>query len=312
MLRDHACAGGETCALGDRRSIDAFIATHGIVADATDRVLWVSAGPHLSGRFVKVDLRTSFAPGGETVDRRAEPETRSAGSDAGRCGHEPCRRREACSGPRRSCWRPAPPWRADRSPTSSRASPRRARRSARSRGRSPRRGPSGSCPPTSARWARSCSCAPTACGGGSTLRTTSRSGSVRRGWRTAALTARAGCRRRARASRAALQDLHELLGGDLSRLGDRWSLTVLRDDASGAEIEALPLATDASATGARRGPAASLRARARPRAAHPGVACRGGARPHRDRFRRPGRQRSCRRIGDAPAGVSRTRLSSAP
>lgn len=48
----------------------------------------------------------------------------------------------------------------------------------------------------------------------------------------------------------ALQDLHELLGGDLSRLGDRWSLTVLRDDASGAEIEALPLATDASATGA--------------------------------------------------------------
>jgi hypothetical protein len=47
----------------------------------------------------------------------------------------------------------------------------------------------------------------------------------------------------------ALQDLHELLGGDPSRLGDRWSLRVLRDDASGAEIEALPLATDASAPG---------------------------------------------------------------
>ncbi len=44
----------------------------------------------------------------------------------------------------------------------------------------------------------------------------------------------------------ALQDLHALLGGDLSRLGDRWSLTVLRDDSSGAEIEALPLAPDAS------------------------------------------------------------------
>ncbi len=47
----------------------------------------------------------------------------------------------------------------------------------------------------------------------------------------------------------ALQDLHELLGGDPSRLGDRWSLTVLRDDASGVEIEALPLTTDASAPG---------------------------------------------------------------
>jgi hypothetical protein len=63
MLRDHECAGGESCALGDRRSIDAFIATHGIVADTTDRVLWVSAGPHLSGRFVKVDLREWPEPG---------------------------------------------------------------------------------------------------------------------------------------------------------------------------------------------------------------------------------------------------------
>jgi isopenicillin-N N-acyltransferase like protein len=61
MLRDHECAGGLACALGDRRSIDAFIATHGIVADATDRVLWVSAGPHLIGKFVKVDVRASMA-----------------------------------------------------------------------------------------------------------------------------------------------------------------------------------------------------------------------------------------------------------
>jgi hypothetical protein len=61
MLRDHACAGGEACALGDRRAIDALIATHGIVADTTARVLWVSAGPHLSGAFVKFDLRAAFA-----------------------------------------------------------------------------------------------------------------------------------------------------------------------------------------------------------------------------------------------------------
>jgi isopenicillin-N N-acyltransferase like protein len=74
MLRDHECAGGESCALGDRRAIDAFIATHGIVADATDRVLWVSAGPHLVGRFVKLDLRALLGPG-VPPPLEAEPET---------------------------------------------------------------------------------------------------------------------------------------------------------------------------------------------------------------------------------------------
>jgi hypothetical protein len=54
LLRDHACS-GDTCPLGDRRSIDAFIATHGIIADLTARALWVSEGPRLSGRFVKID-----------------------------------------------------------------------------------------------------------------------------------------------------------------------------------------------------------------------------------------------------------------
>jgi isopenicillin-N N-acyltransferase-like protein len=61
MLRDHQCAGGVSCDLGDRRTIDALIATHGIVADTTARVLWVSAGPHLSGHFTRFDLNTIFA-----------------------------------------------------------------------------------------------------------------------------------------------------------------------------------------------------------------------------------------------------------
>ena len=56
MLRDHGCAKGEACPPGDRRAIDAFIATHGIVADLTSKALWVSAGPRLSGRFVKIDV----------------------------------------------------------------------------------------------------------------------------------------------------------------------------------------------------------------------------------------------------------------
>lgn len=58
MLRDHACAGGELCPLGDRRALDAFIATHGVVFDLTEKAAWISEGPHLSGRFVKIDLTT--------------------------------------------------------------------------------------------------------------------------------------------------------------------------------------------------------------------------------------------------------------
>jgi hypothetical protein len=48
---------------------------------------------------------------------------------------------------------------------------------------------------------------------------------------------------------ASLQDLHALLGGDLAKLTERWSLAVLRDDATGAELEATrrPEAADAGA-----------------------------------------------------------------
>lgn len=62
MLRDHRCTDDDHCGLGDRRAIDALIATHGIVADATDRTLWVGVGPNLSGRFVRLDLRVLLAP----------------------------------------------------------------------------------------------------------------------------------------------------------------------------------------------------------------------------------------------------------
>ncbi len=74
MLREHGCAGGVACDLGDRRAIDGLIATHGIVADATARVLWVGAGPHLSGAFVKVDLTSIFAPDHDP-ERDPPPET---------------------------------------------------------------------------------------------------------------------------------------------------------------------------------------------------------------------------------------------
>lgn len=65
MLRDHTCAHAEgPCALGDRRTIDALIATHGVIADTTARTLWVSVGPHLSGKFVGFDLSRELATNG--------------------------------------------------------------------------------------------------------------------------------------------------------------------------------------------------------------------------------------------------------
>lgn len=56
LLRDRKGAGGTELPLGDRRAVDALIATHGIVAETGNRTLWVSAGPHLLGRFVAFDL----------------------------------------------------------------------------------------------------------------------------------------------------------------------------------------------------------------------------------------------------------------
>jgi hypothetical protein len=78
ILRDKKGVGGAELALGDRRSIDALIATHAVVMDATTRTLWVSEGPHLVGRFVRFDLwkllDPRYAPG-------ADDEAPSVGED---------------------------------------------------------------------------------------------------------------------------------------------------------------------------------------------------------------------------------------
>lgn len=57
MLRDKRGVGGEPLALGNRNALDALIATHSVVVDATSMVLWVGAGPHALGRYVAFDLR---------------------------------------------------------------------------------------------------------------------------------------------------------------------------------------------------------------------------------------------------------------
>ncbi|MCC7535498.1 MAG: hypothetical protein IT379_04770, partial [Deltaproteobacteria bacterium] len=62
MLRDRRASETTDRPLGHRAAIDGLLAAHGVVADLTARVLWVSESPHLLGRFVRFDvgaLRTS-------------------------------------------------------------------------------------------------------------------------------------------------------------------------------------------------------------------------------------------------------------
>jgi isopenicillin-N N-acyltransferase like protein len=67
MLRDRKAVGGRGLPPGDRRAIDADIATHGVVMDLSARRLWVSEGPHLQGRFVRFDV-------GQLLDESYDPE----------------------------------------------------------------------------------------------------------------------------------------------------------------------------------------------------------------------------------------------
>jgi hypothetical protein len=63
LLRDRAGAAGASLPLGDRRAINALIATHGVIMQTGARVLWVSEAPHLLGRFRAFDLRRLLADG---------------------------------------------------------------------------------------------------------------------------------------------------------------------------------------------------------------------------------------------------------
>jgi hypothetical protein len=57
ILRDKKGAGGAELGLGNRNALDAIIATHSVVVDASALTIWVSSGPHLLGRYVGFDLR---------------------------------------------------------------------------------------------------------------------------------------------------------------------------------------------------------------------------------------------------------------
>lgn len=64
ILRDKRGSGGKTLGLGNRNALDALIATHSVVVDATARVLWVGQGPHALGRYVAFDLRRELPDAG--------------------------------------------------------------------------------------------------------------------------------------------------------------------------------------------------------------------------------------------------------
>jgi hypothetical protein len=62
ILRDKRAADGSALPLGHRSAVDALIATHSLVMDATERVLWVNEGPHATGRYIRFDLRQLLDP----------------------------------------------------------------------------------------------------------------------------------------------------------------------------------------------------------------------------------------------------------
>ncbi len=78
LLRDRQGPGDAPLALGDRSAINALIATHGVVMDTKQRVLWVGESPHLLGRFVAFDLKVLLAPG---YDPEHAPEPEATAED---------------------------------------------------------------------------------------------------------------------------------------------------------------------------------------------------------------------------------------
>ena len=78
LLRDRRGVNDAPLELGDRRAIDALIATHGVVMDTSDRTLWVSESPHLLGRFVAFELprllAADYDPQRDDQPLRAIPE----------------------------------------------------------------------------------------------------------------------------------------------------------------------------------------------------------------------------------------------
>jgi hypothetical protein len=92
LLRDRAAADGSALPLGDRRAIDALIATHAVVMETRTRRLWVSEAPHTLGRFVAFDLARLLDP---ALDAQPEQEPEVIPEDPLLTGGEYARLRHA-------------------------------------------------------------------------------------------------------------------------------------------------------------------------------------------------------------------------
>jgi isopenicillin-N N-acyltransferase like protein len=75
VLRDRRGVNGTELGLGNRNAVDALVATHSVVVDATDMVLYVSASPNTLGRYYAFDLRRELRgePGGDRDSNVATP-----------------------------------------------------------------------------------------------------------------------------------------------------------------------------------------------------------------------------------------------
>jgi isopenicillin-N N-acyltransferase like protein len=75
LLRDRRGASGAQLALGDRRAINALIATHGVIMQTGERKLWVGEAPHLLGQFHAFDLKRLLAPDYDPANDTATTES---------------------------------------------------------------------------------------------------------------------------------------------------------------------------------------------------------------------------------------------
>lgn len=67
ILRDRDIGGGKEVGLGNAASINSLVATHSVIVDVTDGVVWVSAAPHQLGAYVPFGLETFENPPNKAI-----------------------------------------------------------------------------------------------------------------------------------------------------------------------------------------------------------------------------------------------------
>jgi tetratricopeptide (TPR) repeat protein len=69
VLRDRRGVGDTALAPGNRNALNSLIATHSVVVDATDGLIWVSESPHMLGSLRSFDLKDFLKRPGESAHR---------------------------------------------------------------------------------------------------------------------------------------------------------------------------------------------------------------------------------------------------